>query len=84
MRAALKALGICSDGIREILGVKMGEIEGYATWDEMFQWLHGRGLKGVMFVMSDGHGRSKTATKGVRGDLCQTRSQGSGMHGSWF
>ena len=36
--------------------MKIGDSESYATLDEMFKWLRGRGLKGVMFVMSDGYG----------------------------
>lgn len=47
-RAALIISGIRSDGHREILGVQMGDSESFATWDEAFRWLKGRGLKGVM------------------------------------
>ena len=55
-RAALIMSGIRSDGHREILGVRIGDTENFATWDETFRWLRGRGLKGVMFVISDNHG----------------------------
>lgn len=55
-RAALVVSGIRGDGHREILGVRMGDTESFATWEEMFRWLKGRGLKGVMFVVSDSHG----------------------------
>lgn len=55
-RAALIVSGIRSDGYREILGVRMGDTESFATWDETFRWLKGRGLNGVMFVVSDDHG----------------------------
>ena len=55
MRAALIASGIRRDGVREILGIKIGDSESYATWDEMFKWLRGRGLKGVAFIISDSH-----------------------------
>lgn len=55
-RAALVASGMRSDGYREILGVRMGDVESVATWEEMFRWLKGRGLKGVRFVISDSHG----------------------------
>ena len=54
--AALVASGIRSDGHREILGVRMGDVESFATWEEMFRWLKGRGLRGVSFVISDSHG----------------------------
>jgi putative transposase len=55
-RAALVVSGIRGDGHREILGVRMGDTESFATWEDMFRWLKGRGLKGVMFVVSDSHG----------------------------
>lgn len=55
-RAALIVSGIRSDGYREILGVKIGDTESFTTWDEVFRWLKGRGLNGVMFVVSDDHG----------------------------
>jgi len=55
-RAALIVSGIRSDGYREILGIKLGDTESFATWEETFRWLKGRGLKGVMFLISDQHG----------------------------
>jgi transposase-like protein len=54
-RAVLIVSGIRSDGYREILGVRIGDTESYATWNETFRWLKGRGLKGVMFLISDDH-----------------------------
>jgi len=54
-RAVLIVSGIRSDGYREILGVRIGDTESFATWEETFRWLKGRGLKGVMFVISDQH-----------------------------
>jgi transposase-like protein len=55
MRTVLIVSGVRSDGIREILGVKIGNSESFATWDETFRWLRDRGLKGVAFVISDQH-----------------------------
>jgi len=55
-RATLIVSGIRSDGYREILGIKLGDMESFATWEETFRWLKGRGLKGVMFLISDQHG----------------------------
>lgn len=55
-RAALVISDIRGDGYREILGVKIGDTESFATWDEVFRWLKGRGLKGGLFVVSDEHG----------------------------
>lgn len=54
-RAALIISGIRSDGFREILGVQIGDTESYSTWDETFRWLKSRGLKGVIYVVSDNH-----------------------------
>ena len=56
MRAALVVTGVRSDGFREILGIKIGDTESFATWDETFRWLKTRGLKGVAYVISDQHG----------------------------
>ena len=55
-RAALVVSGIRGDGYREILGVRIGDTESFSTWEETFRWLKGRGLRGVMFVISDQHG----------------------------
>ena len=74
-RAALVVSGIRSDGYREILGVKIGDTESFATWDETFRWLKGRGLQGVMFVVSDSHGGLTQAVakhfQGVTWQRCQ-------------
>jgi putative transposase len=56
MRAALVVTGVRSDGFREILGIRIGDTESFATWDETFRWLKKRGLKGVTYVISDQHG----------------------------
>jgi len=55
-RAALVISGIGVDGYRQVLGVRIGDTESVATWDETFRWLRQRGLKGVWFVISDAHG----------------------------
>ena len=52
-RAVLVVSGIRDDGYREILGVRMGDTESFSIWEETFRWHKGRGLKGVMFVISD-------------------------------
>lgn len=61
MRTVLIVSGVRSDGVREILGVRIGDSESYTTWDETFRWLRGRGLKGVAFVISDQHGGLREA-----------------------
>ncbi|HEX7380588.1 MAG TPA: IS256 family transposase, partial [Nevskiaceae bacterium] len=60
-RAALVISGVGADGYRQVLGMKIGDTESAATWNETFQWLKRRGLKGVMFVISDAHGGIKEA-----------------------
>ncbi|STX58258.1 transposase [Legionella israelensis] len=71
-RAALTISGIRSDGYREILGLRIGDTESYATWDEAFKWLKSRGLKGVMYVMSDQHaGLVEAARKHFQGATWQ-------------
>jgi transposase-like protein len=62
-KAALIVSGIRNDGVREILGIKIGDSESFVTWEEMFRWLKSRGLEGVMFVISDHHGGLKEAAK---------------------
>ncbi len=54
--AALVVTGVRSEGFREILGIKIGDTESFATYDETFRWLKKRGLKGVAYVISDQHG----------------------------
>jgi len=62
-RAALTVSGIRSDGFREILGIQIGDTESFSTWDETFRWLKQRGLKGVMYVISDQHSGLTEAIK---------------------
>lgn len=62
-RAVLVLSGIREDGVREILGLRVGDTESYATWEETFRWLKSRGLKGVLFVVSDQHAGLVEATR---------------------
>lgn len=71
-RAALTISGIRNDGYREILGLRIGDTESYATWEEAFKWLKSRGLKGVMYVVSDQHaGLVEAAKKHFQGATWQ-------------
>ncbi len=47
MRAALITSGIHHDGVCDILSVKIGNTESFATWDKALRWLKARGLEGV-------------------------------------
>jgi len=49
----LVAIGVNSDGFREILGAKEGMKEDKSSWLEFFRWLSDRGLKGVKLVIGD-------------------------------
>lgn len=54
-KAALLVSGINAEGYREVLGLKMGDSESEGFWRDMFDWLKGRGLHSVAFVVSDEH-----------------------------
>ena len=54
-RAVLIVSGVRTDGLREILGVRIGDSESFATWDETLRWLKQRGLRGVVYAISDDH-----------------------------
>jgi transposase-like protein len=51
--AVLVAVGVRSDGYREILGVAEGTKEDKESWRNFLRYLKGRGLKGVKLVISD-------------------------------
>lgn len=77
-RAVLIASGIRSDGYREILGMRIGDTESFATWNETFRWLKGRGPYGVMLLISDQHGVLLEAAakhfQGASWQRCQVHS----------
>ena len=54
-KAALIATGIRDDGGREILGLAIGDSESFAAWEDFFKGLKGRGLRGVLWIISDSH-----------------------------
>lgn len=71
-RAALIITGIKEDGYREILGVKIGDTESFTTWEETFRWLKGRGLKDILYIISDQHaGLVEAARKHFQGATWQ-------------
>ena len=71
-KAVLIISGIRDDGCREVLGLKIGDTESFATWEETFRWLKSRGLKGVLFVVSDQHaGLVEAARKHFQGATWQ-------------
>lgn len=61
-----------AQGFRKILGVKIGDSESFASWDDTLGWLMERGLNGVDFVVSDAHGGLiKAVQKRFQGALWQ-------------
>ncbi|MCD1296384.1 IS256 family transposase [Methanocella sp. CWC-04] len=57
------AMGVNSEGYKEILGVKIMQREGEEFYTEFFEDLKRRGLQGVKMVISDGHQGIKQAVK---------------------
>lgn len=51
--AVLVAVGVRSDGHREIVGVAEGTKEDKESWRSFLRYLKGRGLRGVRLVISD-------------------------------
>ena len=47
------AIAINEDGYREVLGAAEGMKEDKASWVSFLQWLRGRGLEGVKFIVGD-------------------------------
>ena len=62
-KALFVVAGIRDDGLREILGVRLADSEDSLFWQDLFEDLKERGLRGVKLVVSDGH---KGIQKAVR------------------
>lgn len=54
-QAMVVAIGVGSDGHREVLGTDVGDTESYEFWKEFMHSLRARGLAGVQLVISDAH-----------------------------
>ena len=54
-KALFVVAGIRDDGYREILGTKLADSEDSLFWEDLFEDLKERGLKGVKLIVSDGH-----------------------------
>ena len=54
-QATVVAIGITSDGTRQVLGVDVGASEERAFWTAFLRSLVKRGLTGVRLVISDAH-----------------------------
>jgi putative transposase len=60
-RAVLVAIGIDWEGRRQVLGVEMANRESATSWKEFLLGLKRRGLRGVLFAVSDDHPGLKRA-----------------------
>ncbi len=67
--AVIIAVGVNSDGRREVLGMEIGTSESEPIWTEFLRKLTRRGLRGVKLVVSDAHDGIKAAVSKV---LCAT------------
>jgi len=75
-RSAMIAIGINTEGYREVLGLMLGDSESEASWSEFFLWLKNRNLRGVDLIVSDDHKGLVKAVRqnfqGVSWQRCQT------------
>lgn len=74
--SALVAVGVNTEGRREIIGLGLGDSESEASWSAFFAALKERGLSGVDLIVSDDHqGLVKAVRRHFQGAIwqsCQT------------
>jgi transposase-like protein len=63
--AVILAVGVNSDGRREVLGLQVGPSEAETFWTQFLRSLARRGLRGVGLVVSDAHEGIKAAVSKV-------------------
>jgi putative transposase len=63
--AVIVAVGVNTEGQREVLGLKVGASEAEPFWTEFLRSLNRRGLRGVKLVISDSHEGIKVAASKV-------------------
>lgn len=63
--AVLTAIGVDTQGRREVLGISVSRSEAEVHWREFLQSLVGRGLSGVELITSDSHAGLEAARKAV-------------------
>ena len=64
-RAVTVAVGVNSDGKREILGIAVGPSEAETFWTDFLRTLADRGLRGVKLVIADDHKGWRAAARRV-------------------
>ena len=62
-QAVFVAIGINTDGRRQILGVELSNRESCSSWTAFLTGLKARGLHGVEFIVSDDHAGLKRAVQ---------------------
>lgn len=60
--AVMVAIGVNSDGYREVIGAAEGFTESKEWWDEFLSWLKSRGLRGVRMFTDD---KSSAMTRSI-------------------
>ena len=60
-KALVIAYAVHESGVREVIGLDIGEVESGAFWVEFVRWLKRRGLSGVQLAISDQHEGLKAA-----------------------
>ena len=77
--SALIVSGVNEQGMRELLGLWLGDSESEGTWTDMFAGLKRRGLRGVEVLVSDDHAGLVKAVQrhfqGIRWQRCQVHLQ---------
>ncbi len=73
--AVIVAVGVNTDGQREVLGLKVGASEAEPFWTEFLRSLNRRGLRGVKLVISDSHEGIKAAAAKVLNATWQRRRE---------
>ncbi len=63
--AVIIAVGVNTDGVREVLGMAVGPSEAEPFWTNFLRSLSRRGLRGVKLVISDAHEGLKAAAAKV-------------------
>ena len=85
-KALVVAYGVHETGIREVIGLDVGEVESGSFWVEFLRGLKRRGLSGVRLVITDQHEGLKAAVARVlscpfhsrHGDALPSRSARAG------
>ena len=76
-QATVVAVGVTTEGDRQVLGIDVGPSEDRAFWTAFLRSLVKRGLKGVRLVISDAH-EGKRSCRSVHGSQ-REREQGADL-----